>query len=124
MKFCSKCDNMLYLDINESNPNLLAHFCRKCGTKEDIKKGNTKDYCIYKAHVQQSAKFENFVNKYTKHDPTLPTIKNMKCPNVNCKSHASQSDNDDNILYIRFDDENMKYLYICKTCDHTWSTSS
>jgi DNA-directed RNA polymerase subunit M/transcription elongation factor TFIIS len=58
------------------------------------------------------------VNKYTKYDPTLPRKNNMKCPNEHCTATESKSD----IIYLRYDDENMKYLYICADCDFSWKT--
>ena len=138
MKFCKKCDNMLYLQIDENDMEQLMHFCRKCGFKDKIikknatqEKGNTEDYCIYKEHVEQNTKFENFVNQYTKYDPTLPVMKNINCPNPNCSGHKSLDSADDvvdsnsdsysDIIYLRYDDENMKYLYMCKKCDNTWT---
>ena len=128
MKFCTKCDNMLYLHIDENEPDKLMHFCQKCGNKQKIKIKNNmddqekdvQDYCIYKEHIQETAKFENFVNKYTKYDPTLPSMKNIKCPNVDCPS-VKVEDTGDNVLYLRYDDENMKYLFMCKTCDNAWT---
>ena len=57
------------------------------------------------------------VNKYTKYDPTLPRKTNMKCPNEKC----GDTPNPD-IIYLRYDDENMKYLYICSGCNFTWKT--
>ena len=26
------------------------------------------------------------------------------------------------IIYIRYDDKNMKYVYLCPECDHVWKT--
>jgi hypothetical protein len=26
------------------------------------------------------------------------------------------------VIYIRYDDDNMKYLYMCVTCDTVWKT--
>ena len=27
------------------------------------------------------------------------------------------------IIYIRYDDKNMKYLYLCAVCDHFWNNN-
>ena len=59
-------------------------------------------------------------NKHLKEDITLPTIKdnpNIKCPNVDCDSHKQKTSN---ILYLKYDKQNMKYMYLCKDCQQTW----
>ena len=51
---------------------------------------------------------------FIKHDKTLPSIKNtnIKCPK-SCK--------DSEIIYILNNSNNMKYTYMCKTCDSQWT---
>jgi hypothetical protein len=74
------------------------------------------------------------VNKYTKLDPTLPRVTNVLCPNEGCtknekgsdkrsekKGEEKRSDKDKEIICIRSDDINMKYMYLCAECDTTWS---
>jgi aspartate carbamoyltransferase regulatory subunit len=63
------------------------------------------------------------VNKYTKHDPALPRSYTMKCPNDKCKSNVDESAANPEVVYVRYDDANMKYLYICTECDTTWKTN-
>jgi aspartate carbamoyltransferase regulatory subunit len=58
-------------------------------------------------------------------DPTLPRIYTVKCPNDACKTNASDESDaktPTEVIYIRYDDANLKYLYICTTCDHVWRT--
>ena len=31
MHFCSSCDNMYYIRIEEKDENKLVYYCRKCG---------------------------------------------------------------------------------------------
>ena len=66
--------------------------------------------------------FNRIINKYTKHDPTLPRIYNMKCPNNKCKSNTNTPPTNPEVVYMRYNDADMKYLYICTDCDHTWKT--
>ena len=35
---------------------------------------------------------------------------------------AAASSAGSDIIYLRYDDENMKYLYICSSCNFTWKT--
>ena len=58
------------------------------------------------------------VNEFTKLDPTLPRITNIKCPNDNCETNLEEKVAE--IIYIRYDDINMKFLYLCSSCNHTW----
>ena len=62
------------------------------------------------------------MNEYTKLDPTLPRIKTIKCPNQTCLSNSDNAENE--VLYIRYDDTNIKYIYMCAHCDTTWKTGN
>ena len=119
MKFCTECQNMYYISIDETNPNNLNYYCRFCGHKDEH---ITEDsVVVLKTQFKKSEqKFNHMVNKYTKYDPTLPRKSNMKCPNEKCSESSAETNPD--IIYLRYDDENMKYLYICTACDFTWKT--
>jgi len=45
---------------------------------------------------------------------------NVKCTNQECESIVDKKPCQ--ITYIKYDNEGMKYLYICTDCDHTWKT--
>ena len=128
MKFCSECNNMYYIKINTEDENSLIYYCRFCGHEdnEPAENGVVVLRTDYKKSEQQ---FSHMINRYIKHDNTLPRITNMKCPNENCgkkelASAAAASADEDNssIIYLRYDDDNMKYLYICENCNTTWKT--
>ncbi len=119
MKFCTECQNMYYISIDETDTNQLNYYCRFCGHKDDqITTQDMQDrVVVLKTQLKKSEqKFNHMVNKYTKYDPTLPRKNNIKCPNEKCNVSSSE------IIYLRYDDENMKYLYICENCDFTWKT--
>ena len=63
----------------------------------------------------------------------------MLCPNENCYSNEDDfqkgntgeekgntgEEKDEQskypeIIYLRYDNNNMKYIYLCSECDHTW----
>ena len=71
---------------------------------------------------ENSQQFDSFINEYTKLDPTLPRTNTIKCPNSNCDTNKSENVERE-ILYIRYDDINMKYVYMCSTCDTMWKTN-
>jgi len=115
MKFCSECNNMYYIKINTEDENSLIYYCRFCGHEdnEPAENGVVVLRTDYKKSEQQ---FSHMINRYIKHDNTLPRITNMKCPNEACATAESD------VIYLRYDDDNMKYLYICANCDTTWKT--
>ena len=104
MKFCTGCNNMYYIQISEDNGNNIIYYCRNCGNKKETQN------------------FNHIINKYTKLDPTLPRIYNVKCPNIGCRTNAEHDKAPTEVIYIRYDDINMKYLYMCTECDTTWKT--
>ena len=61
-----------------------------------------------------------YVNKYTKHDPTLPHLNNMQCANQDCITNQEGSNTKSDIIYIRYDESKMKYIYLCCNCDKAW----
>ena len=123
MKFCTQCDNMYYIGIDEKNTNELIYYCRNCKHIDDTL--STEGACIIDTHSQNNANFNHTINKYTKMDPTLPRVYNIKCPNVECKSNKHEGDYKfPEVIYMRYDDANMKYVYICNDCDNKWKTSN
>ena len=121
MKFCEQCDNMYYISVNEEDTNKLEHYCRNC---KHVDTSITQDGgCILDVQTKnEEQQISRVVNKYTKTDPTLPRSYTMKCPNSKCKSNIDLPIVNPEVVYIRYDDANLKYLYICTTCDSTWKT--
>ena len=134
MRFCVNCNNMLYLQIDSPAGNTLVYYCRVCEYKDaDGVDESTIGQCILSTQFKKGEqRFNHIINRYTKLDPTLPRIYNMKCPNLECvtngeedsesKSDESNTNKEPEVIYMRYDDDNMKYLYICAKCDHIWKT--
>ena len=139
MRFCPKCDNMFYVclwqpvasgaaavtteDTGSANAaEVLRYYCRQCRTTDDGAEGEwtvvvDSDVC------REKKRFEHMVNPYTKFDPTLPALKNVPCPNAACASNTDEGVRASNeVIYVRYDDDNLKYLYLCSTCDTQWKT--
>jgi DNA-directed RNA polymerase subunit M/transcription elongation factor TFIIS len=120
MHFCSNCSNMYYIRINSDDPNSLVYYCRQCGNED--KSIGVDNVCVSKIQIKKSEQsFNHIINKYTKLDPTLPRINNVLCPNPDCTTNTKNDPKE--IIYIRYDDTNMKYIYLCSTCDTVWNTN-
>jgi DNA-directed RNA polymerase subunit M/transcription elongation factor TFIIS len=126
MHFCATCQNMYYIRVDNDNPNKLIYYCRNCGNEDDLLM--SENTTISKTNVKKGQQtFSTIINKYTKLDPTLPRVNNVLCPNADCctnkkKGGDSESCEEREILYIRYDDINMKYVYLCSSCDTVWKT--
>ena len=119
MHFCSVCNNMYYLRIDENNPNKLDYYCRNCGHED--KSLAHENMSISKTFIKKNAQsFNHIINEYTKLDPTLPRVSTILCPNPECETNTKNTKRE--IIYIRYDDINMKYVYLCSTCDTVWKT--
>jgi DNA-directed RNA polymerase subunit M/transcription elongation factor TFIIS len=109
---------MYYIRINSDNPNSLVYYCRQCGNEDKLLA--IEDVCVSKIQIKKNDKsFNHIINKYTKLDPTLPRINNMLCPNADCISNTKDKERE--IIYIRYDDTNMKYVYLCCECETVWN---
>jgi len=116
MHFCSECSNMYYIRISADNPNKLIYYCRNCG-HEDFAL-NVDNLTITNTQFKKVTSQVTYINKYTKLDPTLPRINNILCPNAECLTNTKNEPRE--IIYIRYDDINMKYIYLCSSCNTVW----
>jgi len=127
---------MYYISISEKDSNVLSYYCRSCGHVDDTL--TEEGVCILDTQLKKGKqKFNHIINEYTKLDPTLPRIYNIPCPNTTCPTHGSKSSasssssasaagkdetKQSEVIYMRYDDANLKYIYICTTCDTVWKT--
>jgi len=111
---------MYYIRINSDDPNKLVYYCRKCGNEDKLLA--IENVCVSRTLIKKSEQsFNHIINKYTKLDPTLPRINNVLCPNADCKTNTEGVERE--IIYIRYDDTNMKYVYLCSQCDTVWNVT-
>ena len=121
MHFCSVCNNMYYLRIDEQNPNKLDYYCRNCGHEDKLLAHD--NMCVYKTYIKKNDQsFNHIINEYTKLDPTLPRVTTILCPNSECETNTKNIKRE--IIYIRYDDTNMKYVYLCSECSTIWQTNN
>ena len=113
MEFCEICENMYYLTTKEED---LVYQCKKCGNEKPASSSVVSSISFSKRE-----QYTSIINKYTKLDPTLPRINTILCPNVDCETNTKNKERE--IIYIRYDDTNMKYVYLCSSCDTVWKVS-
>ncbi len=123
MHFCSQCQNMYYISIDANNSNKLVYYCRNCGNNDT--NISIQNVTVSKLQLKKSEQeFSHIINKYTKLDPTLPRITTILCPNSDCPTNDKEQEDKccREIIYIRYNDSAMKYVYLCSTCDTIWKT--
>ena len=113
MRFCEYCHNFLYIDLDEKK-NLL-YYCKNCNNQIIEKRENGSICVIDDNKVDDVTKYSQYINKYLKHDPSLPRVNNIKCTNPEC---TKPGDKENEIIYVKYDFTNMKYIYSCVYCDH------
>lgn len=125
MNFCNGCNNMYYLKINEGGEDTkdqLIFYCRNCGNEETNL--SAENICVSSfENVDKNDNHETHINEFTKLDPTLPRINNIKCPNSNCGTNSANDPTTREIIYVRYNNIDMKYVYMCSTCNSIWKTS-
>ena len=122
MRFCKCCQNMFYIRIDNEDSNKLIYYCRNCGTEDTFVE--QESVCVSKTQIKSKKKnqsFSHFINQYTKLDPTLPRTNKILCPSADCLTNTKDEPRE--IIYIRYDDVNIKYVYLCSCCDTVWKAT-
>lgn len=140
MKFCPTCRYYMVLEVKKipkdaedgaaeeegamaggkpTCTDKLFRTCRVCGYQEEEKTGGV----ILEIDLQEktSEGYKVLLNEFTKFDPTLPHVSNIICRNGMCRSRTAGVKSD--VIYIKYDAINMKYLYICTVCDAQWKSA-
>jgi DNA-directed RNA polymerase subunit M/transcription elongation factor TFIIS len=128
LRFCPTCRYYLYLDTtsftisfnqNAETPR-LRRVCRNCGHTEIEENGGL----ITELNLQEkvSEGYKVLVNEFTHLDPTLPHVHNIQCKNAECASNTGAKEPD--VIYVKYDSTNMKFLYICNVCGEQWRSRS
>lgn len=130
---CPKCNYYMPLGpdttVEEVKPGDLARFCRNCGHTEEEKKGLVMEMVIQEKITDS---YKIFVNEFTKQDPRLPHVGNLQCPNTGPTTEfpnrqacpSRQPGGKPDVVYMKYDTSNMKFLYICNICNTQWKSRS
>ena len=115
MEFCDICENMLNLILDKTDGN-LKYMCKSCSSYKKVDANFNP--CVHKTNYGGDEKifYEMFVNEYTFIDPTLPRSKQIHCPNCSKKESHKETE----VIYVRYNDADMKYIYLCCDCKNAW----
>ena len=145
-----KVGKLLPYSQDQYDGNVLVYYCRNCGYEDETV--STEHYVVSSTQLKKSEQeFSHIINQYTKLDPTLPRMTNILCPNDACPSNLKkksggfdetkdpeepegqepegqeleepEGEREREIIYIRYDELNLKYVYLCCQCDHVWKTA-
>lgn len=141
MQFCPACDNKLHMEIGQMVPQQgapdafsmpLTLYCKHCPYRKSMNQTSTEgttandqshtfDPCMYRSNYSSNHPlyYENVVNQYTFDDPTLPVLSDGQCMNPKCVCNTDASV-DPEILYVRYNDQDLKFLYLCRHCRQCW----
>jgi hypothetical protein len=102
----------------------LKYFCRNCSHIDETSKPEEVFSKVIEDNTASS--YEHVINQYTKYDPTLPYIMDT-CQNKQCRTNqvleaaaAEESQKNAKIVYLRYDQDQMKFVFLCTICDHSW----
>lgn len=119
MEFCEICDNLLYMKAEEDDT-VLVKYCKHCGfSKKAASAQNASVKVSQTLYSEDQLLYDQFQNKYLRYDPTLPRIRDdaLKCPNPDC---TKPEQDPSQIIYIKYQSTNMKYMYCCDHCGHVF----
>ena len=135
MTFCPKCHYRLCMASGKiatesqgagagpestEEHDILIYKCVNCGFEDKDVKGGL----IVETILQESTSegYKILLNEFTRYDPTLPHVKNIKCPTGTCATNTTGQERD--IILVKYDSVNMKYIYICNVCGTEWRSRS
>ena len=61
MHFCSVCQNMYYIRINDEDGSKLIYYCRKCGNEDDSI--TSTNLCVSKTKSNKEQSFTHIINE-------------------------------------------------------------
>ena len=119
MEFCEKCSNMLYISVDntDEDKSILKNYCKNCNFSKELPNNESRPIIENVYENTENINYKLFINPHIKHDPTLPRVNNIKCINKEC---SKKNDQMNEVIYIKYDNENMKYLYYCVYCEKFW----
>ncbi|XP_027333488.1 DNA-directed RNA polymerases II, IV and V subunit 9B [Abrus precatorius] len=109
MKFCCKCNNLLYPKENKEQ-RILLYACRTCD-HEEIADSNI----VYRNEIRQSVERRPEELENIASDPTLPRTKSVRC---------SKCNNGEAVFFRAkaTGEDDMSLVFVCSNlaCSHRW----
>lgn len=137
MKFCAVCDNMMYLRVSppgegaeggeggeaaeeaEGAAPRLRFYCKNCGNGVDAQPSDARAKVLDTDFKDNQAAYSQYVSPYIEHDRTLPRVSNIVCALPGC---TRPRDAPNEVIYVKYDATNLRYLYYCVHCKRFWKT--
>ncbi len=135
LKFCGICDNLLYISVAPAKrsadddivaddggsgaPFEMHYVCKNCGDTQKATAENGESICVLETRIgeDEAGDYKRFMTPYLKYDPTLPRVSHIVCPNPGCAKGIKG-----NVIVVKYDKTDMRYLYCCEGCDTFWRT--
>lgn len=115
MKFCDYCDNMLYPKVDDDT---FKNYCKNCNTTFE-----REDKCVFKQNYdKKSFSSHSFINKYISIDPRNPRSNKIPCINEDCDTNTKGTEKE--VIYMKYESDEMKFAYCCAVCKTTWLSSN
>lgn len=102
-------------------PLRLTYTCKHCGATEEAEDGASEEAAtvLRTDYTDDQTAYKQYVSPFIAHDPTLPRVDYIKCPNAACpKPEAAPNE----VIYVKYDPVHLKYLYHCTHCRSFWKT--
>lgn len=110
------CANMLYVKQHPNDSARLLFYCKNC---QFTKEHDSDAPYILSQKTMDTSSYSMFIHPYIQNDPTLPHVNTLPCPSPNC---TRPTDAEQDVVYMKYDYENMDYVYSCSHCGHFWTT--
>ena len=109
---------MLYINVRDNGK--MVWNCVYCMKPDDVANSTETNSSIMVSSVDyknEKAKYQHLMTPCVHQDPTIPHVSNIPCPSADCTRKASDPHD---VIFIKYDLENLKYLYSCSHCKHFW----
>jgi DNA-directed RNA polymerase subunit M/transcription elongation factor TFIIS len=116
MEFCDCCDNMLYIRDSEDDKFDVKYYCKNCSFEKEISKDNKSKLIIQNMFNMDDHSIDNLTPNI-EYDKTIPHVDNIECPNKEC---SKPKDKSNDVMYVKTDIINIKYVYYCTHCKQFW----
>lgn len=128
MNFCKTCGNMLYMSIRVeeggggdgggARPRITSS-CKSCGSSSELDKQQCTAAMFSTNYGDDQMAYKQFMTPHITHDPTLPHASDIECINPNC---GRPEDKPRDVIYVKYDRDNLKYMYHCTHCKEFWKS--
>jgi DNA-directed RNA polymerase subunit M/transcription elongation factor TFIIS len=114
MRFCSVCDNMLYI---RAAADKTVYACKMCNTIEPLSHDGGAVMITDSQLTDENIKYRMYLSPFLVQDPTMPHVSNIVCPNETCSKQDSTSND---VVVVKYDADKLRFLYMCAHCGQYW----